>query len=147
MNDVMLILQRLDAREGTMVRPGLDCALAEMWLARGLPLDFGEALKLLRRWRDMSQAELARRSEYPVRTIRRLENGEIMRPELVTVVRLCVALSLPWRLGETLLARGGLRLREGVFEDEVLRYVLLHCTDMALAEVRALLQRWRIFLL
>ena len=29
MNDVMLILQRLDAREGTMVRPRLDCALAE----------------------------------------------------------------------------------------------------------------------
>ena len=40
MNDVMLILQRLDAREGTIVRPRLDCALAEMWLAR-----------VLQRWR------------------------------------------------------------------------------------------------
>lgn len=38
-------------------------------------------------------------------------------------------------------------LRAGVHEDEVLRYVLEHCTDMALAEVRALLQGWGIYLL
>ena len=40
MNDVMLILQRLDAREGTMVRPELEAVLEEMWLAR-----------VLQRWR------------------------------------------------------------------------------------------------
>jgi hypothetical protein len=34
------------------------------------------------------------------------------------------------------LVRCGWVLRAGVYEDEVLRYVLEHCTDMALAEVR-----------
>ena len=43
--------------------------------------------------------------------------------------------------------RCGWVLRAGVYEDEVLRYVLEHCTDMALAEVRALLQGWGIYLL
>ena len=86
-------------------------------------------------------------AECPVRTIRRLENGETKRPQLETVVRLCVALSLRWRLGEALLVRCGWVLRAGVYEDEVLRYVLEHCTDMTLAEVRALLQGWGIYLL
>ena len=76
-----------------------------------------------------------------------VENGETKRPQLETVVRLCVALSLRWRLGEALLVRCGWVLRAGVYEDEVLRYVLEHCTDMALAEVRALLQGWGIYLL
>ena len=71
----------------------------------------------------------------------------MVRPQLEAVVRLCVALSLRWRLGEALLVRSGWVLRAGVYEDEVLRYVLEHCTDMALAEVRALLQGWRIYLL
>ena len=115
--------------------------------ARVLPLDFGAALERLRLWREMSQEELARDAECPVRTIRRLENGETKRPQLETVVRLCVALSLRWRLGEALLVRSGWVLRAGVYEDEVLRYVLEHCTDMALAEVRALLQGWGIYLL
>ena len=47
-------------------------------------------------------------------------------------------------------AFGALRMgaARGVYEDEVLRYVLEHCcTDMALAEVRALLQGWGIYLL
>ena len=86
-------------------------------------------------------------AECPVRTIRLLENGETKRPQPETVVRLCVALSLRWRLGEALLVRCGWVLRAGVYEDEVLRYVLEHCTDMALAEVRALLQGWGIYLL
>ena len=115
--------------------------------ARVLALDFGAALERLRLWREMSQEELARDAECPVRTIRRLENGETKRPQLETVVRLCVALSLRWRLGEALLVRCGWVLRAGVYEDEVLRYVLEHCTDMALAEVRALLQGWGIYLL
>ena len=85
----------------------------------------------------MSQEELARDAECPVRTIRRLENGETKRPQLETVVRLCVALSLRWRLGEALLVRYGWVLRAGVYEDEVLRYVLEHCTDMALAVAAA----------
>ena len=109
--------------------------------------DAGAALERLRLWREMSQEELARDAECPVRTIRRLENGETKRPQLETVVRLCVALSLRWRLGEALLVRCGWVLRAGVYEDEVLRYVLEHCTDMALAEVRALLQGWGIYLL
>ena len=39
------------------------------------------------------------------------------------------------------MVRCGWVLRAGVYEDEVLRYVLEHCTDMALAEVRALLAK------
>ena len=106
-----------DEMRWAMVRPELEAVLEEMWLARVLPLDFGAALERLRLWRGMSQEELARDAECPVRTIRRLENGETKRPQLETVVRLCVALSLRWRLGEE------------------------HCTDMALAEVRALLAK------
>ena len=110
-----------DEMRWAMVRPELEAVLEEMWLARD--------------------------AECPVRTIRRLENGETKRPQPETVVRLCVALSLRWRLGEALLVRCGWVLRAGVYEDEVLRYVLEHCTDMALAEVRALLQGWGIYLL
>ena len=130
-----------DEMRWAMVRPELEAVLEEMWLARVLPLDFGAALERLRLWREMSQEELAREAECPVRTIRRLENGETKRPQLETVVRLCVALSLRWRLGEALLVRCGWVLRAGVYEDEVLRYVLEHCTDMALAEVRAQLAK------
>lgn len=113
-----------DEMRWAMVRPELEAVLEEMWLARVLPLDFGAALERLRLWREMSQEELARDAECPVRTIRRLENGETKRPQLETVVRLCVALSLRWRLGEALLVRCGWVLRAGVYEDEVLRYVL-----------------------
>ena len=112
-----------------------------------MPNGFTEAFQAVLDWRGVSQAQLARDAECPVRTIRRLENGETERPQLETVVRLCVALSLRWRLGESLLVRCGWVLRAGVYEDEVLRYVLEHCTDMALAEVRALLQGWGIYLL
>ena len=77
-----------DEMRWAMVRPELEAVLEEMWLARVLPLDFGAALERLRLWREMSQEELARDAECPVRTIRRLENGETKRPQLETVVRL-----------------------------------------------------------
>ena len=62
-----------DEMHWAMVRPELEAVLEEMWLARVLPLDFGAALERLRLWREMSQEELARDAECPVRTIRRLE--------------------------------------------------------------------------
>ena len=58
-----------DEMRWAMVRPELEAVLEEMWLARVLPLDFGAALERLRLWREMSQEELARDAECPVRTL------------------------------------------------------------------------------
>lgn len=54
-------------------------------------LDVGDALRSLRRQRDLSQRELARRAGVPASTLARLESGQTTDPRLRTLERLARA--------------------------------------------------------
>lgn len=56
---------------------------------------FGETVRTLRHARGWSQSELAERANLHINFVGRLERGEIVSPELVSVLKLAVGLKVP----------------------------------------------------
>ena len=77
---------------------------------KGIPEEFGDALVYYMRRRNLTEEQLAERTNVDPRTIRRYRKMHAGEPTLETVVAICVGLRLPGVLGKHLIEKAGFHL-------------------------------------
>lgn len=75
-----------------------------------LPMDFPSALRVLMKWREMTQEELARYSGIDDRTIRYMLDPD-RSPKLESVIAVCIGMVLPPQLSLKLVEKAGYKFR------------------------------------
>lgn len=76
-------------------------------IAKTLPNNFPEALDTLIKWSELTEEQIAERSDLSTRTIQRLRNDDTQNVKLETVLQLCIGMKLPFQLSKALIERSG----------------------------------------
>ncbi|SHN62004.1 Helix-turn-helix [Butyrivibrio hungatei DSM 14810] len=93
-------------------------------ILRKLPEDFSDSLKILMKWRNLSQKEIADKARINEKTISRALHGENI--SLENVILICLALQTFYSISEKLIRLSGNALRMGNHDHQFYNFVLLH---------------------
>lgn len=116
-----------------------DTVMDEAKVLDGLPNNYTKAWRELLKWKGISQAELARRTNISEKTIGHIINGETMGT-LNNVVLMCLAAHLPWDMSNYLIQRSGQQFRFRNDDHSWYRFVLMHMYPKSIPEIQAFLQ-------
>ena len=81
-----------------------------------LPDSLGGTIKKHRKWKKMTQSQLAENTLLSADTISRIEKGEIYEPKLETVMAIIVGLKLDYWFSFDILSKCGYLLKFGVLQ-------------------------------
>ncbi|GAB2022110.1 hypothetical protein RyT2_11840 [Pseudolactococcus yaeyamensis] len=90
---------------------------------------YGKALKYLMMWKKMTVEELAEQTLLAPETISRMRNRNVSKPNLKSVVAICVGLELPSHLSHKLIELAGHTLRLTLIDHQFYELILNSCTE------------------
>ncbi|MGX6991563.1 helix-turn-helix domain-containing protein [Pseudolactococcus reticulitermitis] len=93
-----------------------------------IPTSYGKALKYLMLWKKMTVEELSEQTLLAPETISRMRNRNVSKPNLKSVVAICVGLELPTHLSHKLIELAGHSLRLTIIDHQFYELILNSCT-------------------
>ncbi|MGX7092566.1 ImmA/IrrE family metallo-endopeptidase [Hutsoniella sourekii] len=102
-------------------------------LLRNFPRSFPEALTVCMEWSDMSQNEISEKSHLDVKTIQRLKNGETTKPDIKTIICLCIGMKLHPEISLALINESPYKLGNSN-QDLAYRFILTSCYTLSIEE-------------
>lgn len=109
---------------------------------RGLPFDFRNRLKYLRKQLNLTREKLSELSYISEQTIKQIENDEKRGYNLETIISLCIGMKLPPELSIPLIESGGYCLNYNVSKLMVAyNYILRNLYNESIDEINEFLKQ------
>ena len=100
--------------------------------------DFGESLRSLLKYKDMTQTSLSDITGIPRETISRYISNNSEKHKKSYIIAICAALNLPYRVSTELMNRAGIVLSTATPTDIMIAKLLMYCYNLEFEEFRDL---------